>query len=93
MGDASMATEHTLTLLRDRITTAEYTRDLAESRLAEAKDAYLAAALEAEPAARPAAGFTAPPAPAAPPALSACPHCHAQPQPQVGMRGAGILPC
>lgn len=70
-----MATEHTLTLLRDKITEAEYTRDLAERRLAEAKDAFLAAALEPT-AERPAVGFSAPhvhiapPAPATPPSIA-----------------------
>lgn len=41
-----MTDEHHLTLLRDRITAAQYTADLAQQRLAEAKDEYLRAALE-----------------------------------------------
>lgn len=51
-----MATEHTLTTLRDRIQTAQYAVDLAEERataakkqLTEAKDEYLTASLTATP--------------------------------------------
>mgnify|MGYP003340157745 CR=1 FL=1 len=50
-----MNDEHRLTLLRDKITAAQYTADLAQQRLQEAKDEYLRAALEI-PASHP-AGF------------------------------------